>query len=63
MEAGNEHKTLFWDDSWCCRRPLKLEVSSILNITSNRNASMFDYWVEEEGRKYWDIPLRRHLND
>lgn len=63
MDVGNGNNIHFLEDIWCCPRPLKLEIPTIFNIASNKEASVANYWGNNGESTGWNIQLRHHLND
>lgn len=47
----------FWEDTWCCPRPLRMEIPTIINIASNKAAIVADYWSWEGDIDSWNIQL------
>lgn len=56
MEVGRN--VLYWEYTWYCPRPLRLEFPIIFNIVLDKGASVANNWCREGGIGNWNIQLR-----
>ncbi|MBA0555439.1 hypothetical protein Golob_025618, partial [Gossypium lobatum] len=41
--VGNGRMTVFWEDIWCCSRPLKMEFPRVFRLARRKKGMVADY--------------------